>query len=317
MSSSHEIAAEFRTTRTRLAVAGARAATLDAFTAERRGDRRKSIIFMSIMLFAVTFAVVAMLSIILWAVIKGWSRLDSNLIFGAPSTVDPSKSGFKTAVLGTLWVIGGVIFLIVPIGVGAAIYLEEFADRRHWWNRLIELNIQNLAGVPSIVFGILGLSFIVRDPLGFGFVPAAGALTLALLVLPTVILSSREAIRAVPQSISDGSLALGATKWQTIRNQVLPNALPGILTGLILSISRAIGEAAPLLLVGAATFVTYNPSMFKTGYSTLPVQIFTYAGRPQDEFRIVAAAGVVLMVAVVLLLNSMAIWLRRRFEQRW
>ncbi len=190
-------------------------------------------------------------------------------------------------------------------------------DRERWWNRLIELNIQNLAGVPSIVFGILGLAFIVRGPVGIGFVAAAGSLTLALLVLPTVILAAREALRAVPSSISDGSLALGATQWQTIRRQLLPAALPGILTGIILAVARAVGEAAPLLLVGAVTFVTFNPKFFSDGYSTLPVMIFQYANRPQDEFRALAAAGVILMLFLVLLMNSLAVWLRDRFEQSW
>jgi phosphate transport system permease protein len=212
----------------------------------------------------------------------------------------------------------GVIVLIVPLGVGAAVYLEEYANQERWWNRLIELNIQNLAAVPSIIYGILGLAFIVRGPLDLGFILAAGSLTLALLVLPTVILAAREAIRAVPPSIREGSLALGATQWQTIRRQVLPASIPGILTGVILAISRALGEAAPLLLVGAATFVTFNPTFFDdSGYSAMPVQIFNYALRPQDEFRVIAAAGVVLMLVVLLAMNAFAIWLRNRYEQQW
>jgi phosphate transport system permease protein len=201
--------------------------------------------------------------------------------------------------------------------VGAALYLEEFADRTRWYNRIIELNIQNLAGVPSIVFGILGLAFIVRGPLSLGFVVAAGSLTITLLILPTVIIAAREAIRAVPPSIREGSLALGATQWQTIRRQVLPAALPGIVTGIILAISRAIGEAAPLLLVGAVTFVRFDPDFFEGGYSVLPVQIFNYATRPQDEFRTLAAAGVILMLGLLLAMNAFAIWLRNHYEQQW
>jgi len=171
--------------------------------------------------------------------------------------------------------------------------------------------------VPSIVFGILGLAFIVRGPLSLGFVAAAGSLTLALLVLPTVILAAREALRSVPPSIKEGSLALGATQWQTIRRQILPAALPGVLTGVILAVARAIGEAAPLLLVGAVTFVTFNPSFFEGGYSTLPVQIFTYAGRPQDEFKVLAAAGIIVMLGLLLVINSVAVWLRNHYEQDW
>jgi phosphate transport system permease protein len=201
--------------------------------------------------------------------------------------------------------------------VGSAVYLEEYANRERWWNRAIELNIQNLAAVPSIIYGILGLAFIVRGPLDLGFVIAAGSLTLALLVLPTVIIAGREAIRAVPPSIREGSLALGATQWQTIRRQVLPASIPGIATGVILALSRAIGEAAPLLLVGAATFVTFDPQPFSGGYSAMPVQIYNYALRPQDEFKVVAAAGVILMLIVLLAMNSFAIWLRNRYEQQW
>jgi phosphate transport system permease protein len=210
-----------------------------------------------------------------------------------------------------------VVLLIIPIGVGAAIYLEEYADKARWWNRLIELNIQNLAGVPSIVFGILGLAFIVRGPLSLGFVAAAGSLTLALLVLPTVILAAREAIRAVPPSIREASLALGATTWQTTFRQVVPSALPGILTGVILAVARAIGEAAPLLLVGAVTFVRFNPEFFEGGYSALPVMIYNYWGRPQEEYRVLAIAGILVMLAVLMLINSAAVYLRNRYEQDW
>jgi phosphate transport system permease protein len=207
---------------------------------------------------------------------------------------------------------------VVPIGVGAALYLEEYADRTRWWNRIIEVNIQNLAAVPSIIYGILGLGFIVRGPLDLGFILAAGSITLALLVLPIVIIAGREAIRAVPPSIREGSLALGATKWQTIRHQVMPAAIPGVATGIILAVSRALGETAPLLLVGATVFVTFNPEPFSPdGYSALPVQIFQYATRPQEEFQALAAAGIIVMLAVLLVLNSFAIWLRNRYEQRW
>ncbi|MGH2782784.1 MAG: phosphate ABC transporter permease PstA, partial [Thermoleophilaceae bacterium] len=230
---------------------------------------------------------------------------------------DPEEAGLQQALLGTIYLIGGVLATVVPLGVGAAIYLEEYADDTKWWNRLIEVNIQNLAAVPSIVYGILGLAFIVRGPLDLGFVVAAGSLTLALLVLPTVILAGREAIRAVPSSIREGSLALGATKWQTIRHQVLPASIPGVVTGVILAVSRAIGETAPLLLVGAATFVTFNPSFFEGGYTALPVQIFQWVTRPQDEFRVLAAAGIVVLLIVLLAMNSFAIWLRNRYEQQW
>jgi phosphate transport system permease protein len=257
-------------------------------------------------------------ALIVQSAIKGAPAFGLNLITEGPSTISPEDAGFRPAIIGSIYLILGVILLVVPIGVGSAIYLEEYADGTKWWNRLIELNVQNLAGVPSIIYGILGLAFIVRGPLDLGFILAAGSLTLALLVLPTVILASREAIRAVPPSIRDGSLALGATQWQTIRRQVLPASIPGMATGVILAVSRALGEAAPLLLVGAAQFVTFNPQPFSSdGYSAMPVLIYNYALRPQDEFRVLAAAGVVIMLIVLLLLNSFAVWLRNRYEQQW
>jgi phosphate transport system permease protein len=301
----------------RLAVSGARAATNDIFGERSTLDKATNSIFLAIMLLGMSVAILSIAGILIWALIEGWPRLDTALITAGPSTVRPEGAGYRTAILGTLYIIGGVLVLIVPLGVGAALYLEEYANRTRWYNRLIELNIQNLAGVPSIVFGILGLAFIVRGPLSLGFVAAAGSMTLALLVLPTVILASREAIRSVPTSIKEGSLALGATQWQTIRRQLLPAAIPGILTGVILAIARAIGEAAPLLLVGAVTFVTFNPKLLEDGYSALPVLIYSYAGRPQEAFRTLAAAGVIVMLVLLLLVNSVAVWLRNHYEQEW
>lgn len=303
--------------RARLAVAGSRAVTESIVGSRPKGESLKNASFLALLLLALAAALTALCALLVFSFVQGAPRLDLALFTEGPSTLDPANAGFRTAILGTLYVIAGVIALIVPVGVGAAIYLEEYADNDRWWNRLIELNIQNLAGVPSIVFGILGLAFIVRGALGLGFIAAAGSLTLALLVLPTVILAAREAIRAVPSSIREGSLALGATQWQTTRRQVLPAALPGILTGVILAVSRALGEAAPLLLVGALTFVTFDPTLFEGGYSVLPVQIYNYAGRPQQEFRELAWAGVIVMLAVLLTMNSFAIWLRNRYEQRW
>jgi phosphate transport system permease protein len=305
-------------THTRLAVAGARAATADVFgSSTRRGDRTANALFLALLLLGLGIALVALASILVWAVIEGAPRLSASVFTEGPSTLNPAGAGYRTAILGSIFVICGVIVLIVPLGVGAAVYLEEYANRELWYNRFIEVNIQNLAGVPSIVYGILGLAFIVRGPLSLGFVAAAGSLTVALLVLPTVIIAAREAIRAVPPSIREGALALGATQWQTIGRQVLPAALPGILTGVILAISRAIGEAAPLLLVGAVTFATFNPSFFEGGYSALPVMIYNYAGRPQEEFRELAAAGIIVMLVLLLAMNSFAIWLRNRYEQKW
>ncbi|MFI6575706.1 phosphate ABC transporter permease PstA [Nocardiopsis sp. NPDC050513] len=305
-----------RPQRSRLAVAGARAATESIFTPSSPGDRVANVVFRALLLLGMGFALLGLVAIIVWSFIEGLPRLDTSLVTEGPSTLFPENAGYRTSILGTLWVIGGVVLFIVPVGVGAAVYLEEYADKSRWWNRAIEVNIQNLAAVPSIVFGILGLAFIVRGPLSLGFVAAAGSLTLSLLVLPTVILAAREAIKAVPNSTRLGSLGLGATQWQTIWHHVLPGALPGILTGVILSVSRAIGESAPLLLVGAVTFVTFDPTFFDGQYSVLPVQIYNYAGRPQDEFRVLAAAGTILMLAVLLSMNSFAIWLRNHYEKK-
>lgn len=305
--------------RTRLATAGAHAAVVRSLGRQPRGDVWAGRIFFGLLLGAIGLAIAGLLALIVQSAIKGAPAFSLSLLTEGPSTINPEESGFAFAIQGSLYLIAGVILLIVPIGVGAALYLEEYADTERWYNRFAELNIQNLAGVPSIIYGILGLAFIVRGPLDFGFVLAAGSLTLALLVLPTVILAGREALRAVPPSIREGSLALGATQWQTIRRQVLPAAIPGMVTGVILAVSRAIGEAAPLLLVGAAQFVTSSPQPFsaETGYSAMPVQIYNYALRPQDEFKVLAAAGVILMLIVLLAMNSFAIWLRNRYEQQW
>jgi len=303
--------------RVRLASAGARAATRESLKRQPTGDLVKNRIFLALLVFAVCLALLGLSLILIDAFLKGRGKLDLDVITGSNSRL-AEQAGFQQAILGTLYLIAFVILMVVPLGVGAAIYLEEYADRTRWWNRLIEVNIQNLAAVPAIIYGILGLAFIVRGPLDLGFILFSGSLTLTLLVLPTVIIASREAIRAVPPSIREGALALGATQWQTVRRQVLPAAIPGVLTGVILAISRAIGEAAPLLLLGAATFVTFNPEPFAdTGWTALPVQIFQFAARPQEEIREVAAAGIILMLGVLLVLNSFAVWLRNRYEQGW
>ena len=304
--------------RNRLAVAGARATTRAMLSQQPRGDVIRNTAFAGLLLLAILIALAGLIALLAQAFAKGSSALSPDLFTNPPSTAFPEKAGFRPAIIGSLELIAGVILFVVPIGVGAAIYLEEYADKSRWWNRLIEVNIQNLAAVPSIIYGILGLAFIVRGPLDLGFILAAGSLTLALLVLPMVIIAAREAIRAVPDSIRQGSLALGATKWQTIRRQVLPASISGIATGVILAVSRALGETAPLLLVGATVFITFDPTPFSSdGYSALPVQIYNYATRPQEEFQALAAAGIIVMLVVLLAMNSLAIWLRNRYEQRW
>jgi phosphate transport system permease protein len=303
--------------RNRLAVAGARATTRAMLSNQPRGDVIRNVIFAALLMLSILIALAGLIALLVQAFVKGAPALSPDLFTEGPSSIRPESAGFRPAIIGSLELIAGVILFVVPIGVGAALYLEEYADKTRWWNRLIEINIQNLAAVPSIIYGILGLGFIVRGPLSLGFVLAAGSLTLALLVLPMVIIAAREAIRAVPDSIRQGSLALGATKWQTIRRQVLPASIPGVLTGIILAVSRALGEAAPLLLVGAAAFVTFDPEPLSGGYSALPVQIYNYATRPQEEFQALAAAGIIVMLVVLLAMNSVAVWLRNRYEQRW
>jgi phosphate transport system permease protein len=304
--------------RNRPATAGARATTEAMLRDQPRGDVIRNTVFAGLLLLAVLIALAGLVALVVQAFVKGSSALSLDLLTNPPSTAFPEKAGYRPAIVGSLELIAGVMLFVVPVGIGAAIYLEEYADRSRWWNRVIELNIQNLAAVPSIIYGILGLGFIVRGPLDLGFILAAGAMTLALLVLPMVIIATREALRAVPDSIRQGSLALGATRWQTIRRQVLPASIPGIATGVILAVSRALGETAPLLLVGATVFVTFDPTPFGSdGYSAMPVQIFNYALRPQEEFQALAAAGIIVMLVVLLAMNSFAIWLRNRYEQRW
>ncbi|CAN5434241.1 phosphate ABC transporter permease PstA [soil metagenome] len=302
--------------RTRLATSGARAAVEEHLGRRPGRQRAAGALFHAFLLLMISLSMVGLAALIIDAFIEGLPRIGLEL-FTEPTAAFPEDSGFLNAIVGTLLVIGGVMVLVIPLGVGAAIYLEEYADRERWWNRLIELNIQNLAAVPSIVYGILGLAFIVRGPLNLGFVALAGSITLALLVLPTVILAAREAIRAVPTSIRQASLAMGATQWQTIRGQVLPASVPGIATGVILAVGRAIGETAPLLLVGAATFVTFLPEGFFDRYTVLPVQIFNYFSRAQEEYIVLAAAGIIVMLVLLLVMNSFAIWLRNKYEQRW
>ena len=236
------------------------------------------------------------------------------------TSISADKAGIQAALWGTIWLMGVCALFIIPVGVATAIYLEEYADPNRWWNRLIELNIQNLAAVPSIVYGILGLAFLVRGPLSLGPVVLAGGLTLGLLVLPMVIIAGREALRAVPSSIREGSMALGATQWQTIWRQVLPAAVPGIATGVILALSRAIGETAPLIVVGAAAVIAFNPDGLGSSFGAMPIQIFDWiskASNDVNDYRPLAAAGILVLMILLLAMNSVAIWLRNRYEQKW
>lgn len=244
---------------------------------------------------------------------RGFPWLTTRLLTSYPSRF-PEKAGILPALVSSIWLIGLTTLISVPIGVGAAVYLEEYAKASRWRN-LVQLNISNLAGVPSIVYGILGLGLFVRAMMLQRSI-LAGALTLSLVVLPIIILAAQEALRAVPDSIRRASYALGATRWQTVRHQVLPASLPGIMTGVILAISRALGEAAPLVVIGAATFMTFVPSSPMDSFSSLPVQIFDWAGRPQADFRDVAGAGIIVLLALLMVMNAGAVFVRYRYGQR-
>ena len=275
----------------------------------------KEWIFRAVLFACLAIAMVFLVVLIVFLVQRGWPRIDSRLWTNMPSSINPEMAGALSAIAGTLWVMALVFLISVPLGVMTAIYLEEYANPVSRINRLIELNIQNLAAVPSIVYGILGLGIIARQ-LQVGFNVMTAALTLSLLILPVLIIASREAIRAVPNSIRQGSLALGATQWQTIWRQVLPQAVPGIATGSIISLSRAIGEAAPLLLLGGVTFVTFVPDSVFDRYTVLPIQIFNWTSEPREEFRILASATIVVLLVLLLSMNSLAIWIRNRYGKR-
>ena len=283
------------------------------------GRRAKDLAFRLALLSCLALAVGLLAILLIDVAIDGAGTLTWDFITSFTS-IDAHKAGIQAALWGTVWLMGVCAFFIVPVGVATAIYLEEYADQARWWNRLIELNIQNLAAVPSIVYGILGLAFLVRGPLDLGHVVLAGGLTLGLLVLPMVIIAGREALRAVPPSIREGSMALGATQWQTIWRQVLPAAVPGIATGVILALSRAIGETAPLIVVGAVAVISFNPTGLDSQFTAMPIQIFEWISRASNDinnYKPLAAAGILLLILLLLAMNSVAIWLRNRYEQKW
>ena len=279
------------------------------------GERARGLAFQALLLLSITIGFVLLGTLLVDVLRKGVPYVDG-VLFSNPPSADADRAGARPAILGTIYMMALVLLMAVPIGVGTAIYLEEYASRERWYNRLLEINIQNLAAVPSIVYGILGLAFLVRGPLELGRVLLAGAMILTLLVLPIVIVASREAIRAVPDSIRQGAFALGATHWQVIYRQVLPAAIPGVATGSILALARAIGETAPLLLVGALTYVAFDPTLLGD-FTALPIQIFRWIVQPQEDFRLLAAAGIIVLLALLLVMNAFAIWLRNRYQRRW
>jgi phosphate transport system permease protein len=276
----------------------------------------KSLAFLGLLWFSLFVAFLFLVVLLVTTFLNGFGRYDLRLFTEYNNTV-PEDAGARAAILGSVFVVTLTALMAIPIGIASAIYLEEFADKAKWYNRAIELNIQNLAAVPAILYGMLTLGILTF--LGFKNknIVFGGALALALLILPVIILTTREALRAVPQEIRDGSLALGATQLQTVGYQTLPAAVPGIATGTILAVSRAMGEAAPLLLLGALVFITYDPNGLTAGFTTLPIQIFGWTSAPQAEFKTVAAAAIILLLSILLSLNAVAIFIRNKFAQRW
>ena len=273
--------------------------------------------------FTVLVMVAALIGIVVLAVLlvdvarDGSSMLSLNFLTSFPSQIFPENGGVYPALVGSVWLLGLTTLISVPLGLGAAVYLEEYAEDTRI-NRIIEVNISNLAGVPSVIYGLLGLGIFVQllAPVTGGTSVLTGALTLSLLILPVIIVASREALRAIPASIREGGYALGATKWEVIRSHLLPMALPGALTGIILALSRAIGEAAPILVVGVSLYQTYATTGPFDGYMALPTQIYDWISRPQQVFQDSAAASIVVIMVVLLLANSVAIVLRNRYQKR-
>ncbi|MDA1349928.1 MAG: phosphate ABC transporter permease PstA [Chloroflexi bacterium] len=269
--------------------------------------------FYFVFLGTVLVGIVGLITLLAQILVEGVPWLSLHLLTDYPSR-HPEQAGLKSAIFGTVWIMGLTAGITIPVGVGAAVYLEEYAPENRL-TRVLEVNISNLAGVPSIVYGLLGLALFVQL-MSLGRSLLAGAMTLSLLVLPIIILVSREAIRAVPRTYREAAYALGADQWQVVKGVVLPAASPGILTGTILAMSRAIGEAAPVIAISALVFLTFVPASPLDRFTVLPIQIFNWISRPQDEFRGLAAAGIIVLLAILLSMNAVAIVLRNRYQTR-
>ncbi len=270
-------------------------------------------LFITAAYFALAVSLVTLAALIVDIFTTGYSRLSWDFITSFPSR-RAARAGVYSPLVGTFYMIVLTAMISFPVGVGAAIYLEEYA-KKNFFTSLIEINIANLAGVPSIIYGLLSLELFVRL-LNLGRSLIAGSLTMTLLILPIIILVSREALRTVPRSVREASFALGASKWQTIWHQVLPISLPGILTGTILALSRAIGETAPLIMIGALTYIAFLPDGLSSPFTVLPIQIFNWVSRPQHAFAVNASAAIIVLLVVLLSMNAFAVWLRNRLQKR-
>jgi phosphate transport system permease protein len=292
-------------------------ATVLASGRRSRDANTPSVVFLIGLWASLFFGVVVLLVLIISTAIDALPRLDGPLVADYYSGIRPEQTGFRAGILGSMWLMLGTALLAVPLGIASALYLEEFADRHRWYNKLIEVNLQNLAAVPSVVYGLLAVA--AMSVLGFdrSGIVLGGSIALALLILPVVIITTREAVRAVPREIREGSMALGATVWQTTWRQTLPSAVPGIATGTILGLSRAIGEAAPLLLLGVAIGVRFDPNGFLSVFTALPIQIYTSTSQSQEEFQTAAAAAIIVLLVMILGMNAMAIYIRNKFQRTW
>lgn len=263
---------------------------------------------------ACTFIGLVLLALFIGSIlIDGIQRIDWDFITSLPSR-NADRAGIYTALLGSVWILVLTTIISLPLGIAAAIYLEEYA-RKNKFSSLLEINISNLAGVPSIIYGLLGLEIFVRI-MQMGASILAGSFTLALLILPIVIVSTREAIKAVPKSVRDGSYALGASKWQTVSRQLLPASFGGILTGVILALSRAVGETAPLIVIGALAYVPFAPESPMDEFSVLPIQIFNWVSRPQEGFETNAAAAIIILLLITFIMNGIAVYFRNRWQKK-
>ena len=297
-------------------VVSAQPVSVDLHDTTSRARKNLDKLFLGGLWIFTLLAIITLVTLIGTTLLKGYSRLNLSLITNFPSPF-PEDAGIQAAIFGSIWVVvtSGLVSLF--IAMGTAIYLEEFADQRSRFNKLITINIQTLAGVPSIVFGILGLAFVARGWLGWGFTVGTASAVLTMMVLPVMIVSAREALKAVPSSLREGAYALGATRWQTIVKQVVPSAIPGIATGSILGVSRALGESAPLILLGALAYVSSNPAGFDSDYTVLPLVILKYTQEAQEEFQAVGAAAIIVLLVLLIALNMIAIVIRDKSRKSW
>ena len=277
----------------------------------------RSLAFLCALWFSLFLGVMVLLLLIIDTAVTGAPRFDGELLTNYASRIRPESTGFRAGILGSLWLMVFTALFAVPLGIAAALYLEEFADNRRWYNKVIELNLQNLAAVPAIVYGLLAVAVMALAGFDKTGIVLGGSIALALLILPVIIITTREAVRAVPQEIRQGSLALGASVWQTTWRQTLPSAVPGIATGTILGLSRAMGEAAPLIIVGLAGSVRFDPSGLQSEITALPMQIYSLTSQSQEDFRVAASAAIIVLLVMILGLNALAIFIRNKFQRTW